>query len=346
MTTLLRTAPTTIIDELTAQARPTAMASIDRSYEVRVYDPDAYDFVAHERLHVVDLAHGELRIDGRLIPNPRFGPRFVSFCVTDGSTNLSGVLDFTPDAAALSGTVFASSTGETASAMQVVGAAPTTTYTTQIGTTGATAPQGQTFPAWSPPAPSAWTASVDVTQTYTFVNGKIPTPVLEIAGQDVTDFTASATDPKTGCLLFAVDIPDAIVAEYLAQVGPDAPVGMTLQIAESGKTFTGVARKAVLSSDGGYTKSGDWYAFEGAWNQQAQPSRAKGSAATAPTPDTSVPPAEFSAVPSSAALGITELYTLQVDPSQLQRDQFNAARREHEVGARPGPRPVAARLLR
>lgn len=323
MTTLLRTAPTTILDELAAQARPLAMDNVDRSFEVRVYDPDAYDFVASERFHLVELSQGQLRIDGRAIPSPRFGPRFVTFCVTDGATNLSGVLDFTPDAAALTGTVFASSPGQAAEAMQVVGVAPRTTYETRLGTTGATPPQGQKFPAWSPPAPSAWAASVEVTQTYTFVNTKVPTPVFEIAGHDVTDFTAAATDPTTGCLLFAVDIPDAIVAEYIAEMGPKAPVSMTIQIAESGKTFVGAARTAVPSSDGTYTKSGDWFAFEGTWNQQPQTGGATGSAATPAVADLGGQ-ATFSAVTSGGVLGISQLYTMQVDPGQLQQDQFNA----------------------
>ena len=297
--------------ELRAASAPNNLSQVSRSYQVRVLDTDSKDFVDNALVAAVRLDHGSLYVNDELMPNPRFGRGFVSFCAADDSRSISGVLNFTPDGNAMTGTIFFGANG-VASELEVGGVAPVTTYTTQLGDVGAVPPQGSSFPAWSPPAASKWSSSINFTQTYQFHQGKLPQSIYEINGQDVTIYSAVTTNPANGNLVIAVDIPASILDDYVEQFGDQAPASFTIEV--SGTSFSGAANRVVATQGGGYVASQDQYAFQGQWTQPPASSFA---------PETAASEDSLSAVTSGTTLGITQLYTLQVDPHQLQNDQFN-----------------------
>jgi hypothetical protein len=313
-----KSARAALIEEFTATHSGIDLQRMNRTFQIRMFDRDEMDFVERADASEIELAEGKLFIDGEEVPKPKFGPDFVAFCANNQTRHVSGVLNFTPDAMAVFGTLFAGTNAKTVHDFEIAGVAPSTTYHTRIGISGASPPPHQHFPRWSPPVPRGWTKSINFTQSYKFIPGKLPQPVFEIEGQDVTSLCSTSIDKKTSNLLISFDMQASLVEQYVEKFGADAPVSFTIEIATSGVTFKGAARKAVKLRDGLYTHSEE-YAFEGKWDEQtvqfAKTSRRHHEKSLSDEP--------LNAVTAGIDLGITRLYTLQVDPKQLQRSQFH-----------------------
>ena len=145
----------------------------------------------------------------------------------------------------------------------------------------------------------------------------MPTP-RPCRRQDVSIYSAISLDKTSGNLLIALNIPASTLDEYVEQFGIDAPPIFTIEVSTFGKSFTGSANRTVQSSDGGYEISDEQYAFAGTWDQKPDTASVTSTQLTAAPPDDALVD-----VTSGTSLGITQLYTLQVDPHELQKDQFN-----------------------
>jgi hypothetical protein len=117
----MKSAIDTIMAELMTPSRE-FLSSLTRRYATRIYDNERYAFAEAGGIRSIGIDQGRFLIDDLEIPAARFGPDFVSFCAEDINSRLSGIINFTPDGQAISGTVYQSALSRTTNTLFVAGA--------------------------------------------------------------------------------------------------------------------------------------------------------------------------------------------------------------------------------
>jgi hypothetical protein len=316
------------------------LTQVRRTMTVGVHNADTFTYTPHPAVQQIAVSDGALFIDGEHIPNATFHRNFVRFTHTTPSQYSSGVLNFSKDAHAVTGTVFVGPTAVTAEPHEIAAVVAPTVYETKVSTVGARPAAGQQFPAWAPPEPadpSKWVEGNLLIVGYTLgPSGSLPTPVYQLApaasqdaAQDLSTFIAPSVDPANHNLILSMGSLDPGTMEFGTGVlGPQFPAAFITEMAWDGNSFRGVLQHYDVATG---QLDPTQYAWHGTVKAAAVVAPSPAAAASpvrvtavravrqAPVPVQTAPAAES----NTEGLSMAELFTLQPDVKTLQDDQFS-----------------------
>src|SRR4051812_39559634 len=191
------------------------LTQVTRHMTVSVHDPSTSTYDPHPAVQQIAVRDGALFVDGEHVPDATFNRNFVRFTRNTPGQYSSGVLNFSKDAHAVTGTVFVGPTAVTAEPHDIAAVVDPTVYVTKVCTVGATPPSGRQFPAWAPPEPadaSKWVDGNLLIVGYTLgAAGSLPTPLYQLAlptaqdaAQDLSTFISPSVDPANQNLMLSM----------------------------------------------------------------------------------------------------------------------------------------------
>lgn len=215
-------------------------------YDLLVYHKEsAMDLKIADSLNELVISKGDVWLDGEKIHHPEFGLKSVNWSQQTSDSFCSGVLHFSVDGLAFTGTIHKGKTASAATAIHVTGTAAPTIFETNI-ICDASKLTGLNFKLGYKPSGM----------------GGFPVSIRELGlddnYQDIAPISSMKVDPQNNQLIVSIEFDPDIAAAGYAMFGEIWPANFSLELSWDGKSFSGNMNQYDPQSQKPKPESCDW----------------------------------------------------------------------------------------